>query len=95
MVTFCIFTFVFGVIMELSHTVSFANAFDSFQPHYSVDKKLDNDAVSMIGKLNLAKTLIFSWFFILSIVLRKSHYIFAVIVGIFLWPVLLGYYCYL
>ena len=86
-------TFVFGVIMEISHYHFFTNISKNFQPYFLEDESLTQDVRNKIWKLNVAKTIIFVTFFTCSIVLRASFLIVGSLVCIFLWPVILIYYC--
>ena len=87
--TFTTIAFLAGLVMEMSHFEFFSNFSPLFQPHYSVDESIDDDVKQTIWTLNLVKTIIVCSFFTLSIVFRSSFYVFAVLVCIFLWPVLL------
>ena len=90
--TFTVLTFLFGLIMELSHYSFFSNIFDSLKPYYLHDVSLEMDVRNKIWELNAAKTIVFTYFFAFSIVLRLSKFVVGGLVCIFLWPVILIYY---
>ena len=57
------------------------------------DNSLRSDVRNKIFELNTIKTIIFLYFFAFSVVLRLSQYVVGGLVCIFLWPVILIYYC--